>query len=73
MFITTLISSFKIFFKRAKELIDGEQMSASGGEGKLGGGGMEHKGKRTHGHRQQWGDCWGVGDPRGLNGNGEIS
>ena len=33
------------------EVIDGEQMTASGG-GQLGGGGTEQKGKRTHGHGQ---------------------
>ena len=36
--------------------IDGEQMTANGG-GRLGGGGTEQKGKRTHGHGQQCGDC----------------
>ena len=25
------------------------------------GGGIEQKGKRTHGHGQQCGDCWGEG------------
>ena len=34
------------------------------------GGGIEQKGKRTHGRGQQCGDCWGLGDLRGLNGNG---
>ena len=28
--------------------------------GRLGGGGMEQKGKSTHGHGQQCGDCRGV-------------
>ena len=32
--------------------------------------GTEQKGKSTHGHRQQCGDCWGEGNIRGLNGNG---
>ena len=33
--------------------------------------GIEQKGKRTHGHGQQCGDCWGSWGIRGLNGNGE--
>ena len=33
-------------------------MTASGAE-RLGGGGIEQKGKRTHGHGQQYGDCGG--------------
>ena len=41
------------------------------GGGWLGSGGIEPKGKRTHGHGQQCGDCWGEGFIRGLNGNGE--
>ena len=40
-------------------------------EGGLGGGGIEQKGKRTHGHGQQCGDCWGKGAIKGLNGNGK--
>ena len=28
------------------------------------------KGKRFHGHGQQYGDCWGVEGIRRLNGNG---
>ena len=39
--------------------------------GRLEGGGIEQKGKRTHGHGQQCGDCWGGGSIRGLNGNGK--
>ena len=35
--------------------------------GRLGGGGTEQKGKRTHGHGQQCGDCWGEGSIRRLN------
>lgn len=27
------------------------------------------KGKRTHGHEQQCGDCWGEAGIRGLNSN----
>ena len=38
---------------------------------RLGGGGIEQKGKRTCGHGQQWGDSWGAGGIRGLNGNGK--
>ena len=34
-------------------------------------GGNEEKGKRTHGPRQQCGDCWGGGGIKGLNGNGK--
>ena len=37
--------------------------------GRLGGRGIEQKGKRTHGHGQQCGDCGGWGGIRGLNGN----
>ena len=40
------------------------------GQWRLGGGRIEVKGKRTHGHRQQCGDCWGR-DIRGLSGNGK--
>ena len=43
-------------------------MTASG---RLGGGGIEQKGKRTHGHGQQCGDGWGEEGKRGLNGNGK--
>ena len=45
--------------------MDGEQLAASGG------GGTEQKGKRTHGHGQQCGDCWGQEGISGLNGNGK--
>ena len=34
-------------------------------------GGIERKGKRTHRHGQQCGDCWVVGGKRRLNGNGK--
>ena len=51
-------------------LIDGEQMTASGDGGS--GGGIEQKGKSTHGHGQQCGGCWGEGGIRELNGNGKI-
>ena len=42
--------------------------------GRLGSGGIEEKGKRTHGHGHEWqcGDCWGEGGVRGLNGNGKT-
>ena len=39
--------------------------------GGIGNRGIEQNGERTHGHGQQWGDCWGEGDIRGLNGNGK--
>ena len=42
-------------------------MTASGGV--LGGGGIEQKRKRTHGHGQQCSDCWGIEGIRGINGN----
>ena len=60
----------KMFFPRHR-LIDGGQRTASGrgGVGMFGGGGIEQKGKRTHG--QQCGDCWGEEGIRGLNGNGK--
>ena len=41
------------------------------GGGWLGSGGIEPKGKRTHGHGQQCGDCWGERNIRGLNGSGK--
>ena len=37
----------------------------------LRGGGTEQKGKRTHGHGRQCGDCRGKWGTRGLNGNGK--
>ena len=40
--------------------------------GRLEGGGVEQKGKRTHGYRQQCGDCRGEGHIRGPNCNGKI-
>ena len=41
-------------------LIDRKQDDSYGGWGvELGGGGIEEKGKRTHGHGQQCGDCRG--------------
>ena len=46
-------------------------MTAIGG-GWLGGGGMQQKGKRTHGHWQQCGDCSEGGGIREINGNGKI-
>ena len=36
------------------------------------GGKIEQKGKRTYGHGQQYGDCWGKDGIRRLNGNGKI-
>ena len=36
----------------------------------LGGGGIEQKGKRTHGCGQQCGNCGGEMGIRGTNGNG---
>ena len=39
--------------------------------GDLRGGGIEQKGKRTHGQGQQGGDCCREGDIRGLNSNGK--
>ena len=35
------------------------------------GGGIEHKGKRTRGHGQQFGDCMKGRSIRGQNGNGK--
>ena len=46
-------------------------MTASGGWRRGGSGGIEQKGKRTHGHGQQSGDCWRVRGTKGLNGNGK--
>ena len=40
--------------------------------GTVGGGGIKQKGKRTHGHGQQCGDCWGVVEGiRALIGDGK--
>ena len=38
---------------------------------RLGVEGLSKKGKRTQGHGQQCGDCWGEDGIRGLNGNGK--
>ena len=46
-------------------------MTASWGGGWLGHGGVEQKGKSTHGHGQQWGDCWGKEGIKGLIGIGK--
>ena len=49
------------------KLIHGKQMTARGQlEGRLGGGWIEKKGKRAHGHGQQHGDCWGWGEYEGT-------
>ena len=56
--------------RKTDRLVDGEQMTATG-VGKLGGGGNEQKGKRTHRHGQQCGNCRGQGSIRELNGNGK--
>ena len=37
----------------------------------LGSGGIEQKGKRTHGHGQQCGDCRGQ-SVKGIDGNGKY-
>ena len=39
-------------------------MTAGGQE--VGGEGIEQKGKRTHGHGKQSGDCWGGGGYKGT-------
>ena len=54
---------------KQRQTHNGEQMTASGVW--LVGGGIEQKGKRTHGHAQKCGDCWGSGSIRGLKGNGK--
>ena len=42
------------------------------GGGQRLGGGIEQKGKKTHGHGQQWRECGsGEGSIRGLNSNGK--
>ena len=41
--------------------------------GGLVGGEIEQKGKRTHGHGQQCGDCCGEAGIRGLNGNEKFN
>ena len=45
-------------------------MTASVGVERVGG--IEEKEKRTHGHGQQCGDCWGRACMKGLSGNGNI-
>ena len=45
-------------------------MTARGWSGLLGGG-KEQKGKRTHKHGQQCGDCKGEESIKGINGNGK--
>ena len=47
------------------------RVTVSGAGGWLGGGGIEQKGKKTHGHGKQCGDCGEHGSIRGLNGNGK--
>ena len=42
-----------------------------GGTGRLRGGGIEQKGKRSHGRGQKCGDGWGEGVISRLNGNGK--
>lgn len=39
--------------------------------GRIGGGGREQKGERTHGHEQHCGDAGAEGGIRGVNGNGK--
>ena len=41
------------------------------GGGKVEGGGIEQKGKRTHGHGQLCGDCSVEGSTKELKGNGK--
>ena len=41
--------------------------------GGIGNRGIEQNGERTHGHGQQWGDCWGKRGMRRLNGNGKST
>ena len=44
---------------------DSEIADDSGG-GEVAGGGIEQRGKRTQGHGQQGGDCWGQAGVRGI-------
>ena len=46
-------------------------MTASRG-GEVGGGEIEQKRNRTHGHGQQCGDSWGEGHIKELNGNEKM-
>ena len=41
--------------------VESRWQRVGGGAGAVEGGGMEQKGKRTHGHGQQCGDFWGAG------------
>ena len=56
---------------RAMETESQMESRMTAGVGRLGGGGIDKKGKRTHGHGQQCGDCWREAVIRGLNGNGK--
>ena len=47
-------------------------MTTSMQGGRLAGRGIEQKGKRTHGHGQWYGYCWGYSGIRGVNGNGKY-
>ena len=47
-------------------------MTASVGR-RLGDGGIEQKGKRTHGHGQQCGDCRSEEGIRGVNDHGKYT
>ena len=52
------------------EMESGWQLVRVGGRFK--GGRNEQKGKKTHGHGQQCGDCEGAESIRGLNSNAKI-
>ena len=52
------------YFKKKKR--SGRQLG-----GKFEGRRIEQKGKKTHGHGKQCGDCGEHGSIRGLNGNGK--
>ena len=63
-------SIFRTNGENGDRLIDGEQ-NDSWCRGRLGSRGIEQKGKRTHGHGQQYGNCWRERGITGLNGNGK--
>ena len=49
-----------------------ESRMTAGCGGQVVGEGIDQKGKRTRGHGQLCGDCWGKGSIRGQNGNKKI-
>ena len=57
--LTIFCSQTELTRKMGTDSFIESRMTASGVELGLGGGGIEQKGKRTHGRGQRCGDCWG--------------